>query len=193
MIRGLHSKLSAALESGELVRIKRELETGWANGYVIALGRRWIVQLVVGEGITFAGYQAFRLKDVLALAVPAPNAAFVEKVLRKRKLRRPASPRLDPSSTAALLHSANACYPLVTVHCEASAPGVCHIGQVIATTRTVVTLHEISPDATWDTELLSYPLAEITRIDFGGPYEDALWLVGGSDKSSFQRNTAGGR
>jgi hypothetical protein len=42
-----------------------------------------------------------------------------------------------------------------------------------------VTLLEIGPDATWDGRLESYQLSEITRVDFGGDYEDALHLIGG--------------
>ncbi|RYD71603.1 MAG: hypothetical protein EOP84_24625 [Verrucomicrobiaceae bacterium] len=179
MIRGLHSKLSDAMAGGELVRAEREVATGWTYGYVVALGRQWCVLLVVGGGITFDGYKAIRLKDVAALTVPTPYAAFIEKALKKRKLRRPMSVVLDLSSTAELLHSANVHYPLVTVHRETVDPDVCHIGRVISTSRTSVTLHEIGPAATWDEELLSYPLSEITCITFGGLYEDALWLVGG--------------
>lgn len=174
------------MTDGELVRIERQVAEGWSEGYVVALGRQWCVLLVVGGSVVFDGYKTIRLKDVAALTAPAPYAALVEKVLRKRKLRRPASVELDPSSTAALLRSANASYPLVTVYREITDPDVCHIGRVISTSRTSVTLHEIGPAAIWDEELLSYPLTEITRIDFGGLYEDALWLVGGSKERAIR-------
>jgi len=36
-----------------------------------------------------------------------------------------------------------------------------------------------APGAEWDVELETYRLSEITRIDFGGDYEDALNLYGG--------------
>ena len=38
---------------------------------------------------------------------------------------------------------------------------------------------EINPDATWDEKPNEYKLSEITRVDFGGDYEKALYLVGG--------------
>jgi hypothetical protein len=47
-----------------------------------------------------------------------------------------------------------------------------------------VTLLEIGPDAVWDDQLETYRLNEITRVDFGGDYENALHLVGGQN---FQR------
>lgn len=188
MIKGLHSNLSEAMTSRTLVRIERCCEDGWAEGYVVALARQWFVLLIVGEGITFVGCQAFRMKDVTALVAPAPYAAFKEKALRMRKLRRTVPAKLDLSSTNALLLSANAQFPLVTVHSEIVDPEICHIGQVIEVSRTAVKLKEINPDATWDSELTCHRLTKITRIDFGGPYEEALALVGGSANPAFKRD-----
>ena len=37
-----------------------------------------------------------------------------------------------------------------------------------------VSLLEIGPDADWDDRLETYNLREVTRIDFGGDYEQAL-------------------
>ena len=40
-----------------------------------------------------------------------------------------------------------------------------------------VQLFHISPDAVWETELTEIPLTEINRVDFGGDYEEALFLA----------------
>jgi hypothetical protein len=45
-----------------------------------------------------------------------------------------------------------------------------------------VSLLEIGPDAVWDKEPSEIRLGEITRIEFGGGYEEALHLVGGRPK-----------
>lgn len=178
-MRGLFSKLSNAQRSKTLVRITRSVEKGWHEGYVVKVSQKWFVLLGVGEGIMFAGYRAFRLKDVSAFVDPAPYAEFVEKALRKRKLRRPKPLELELSSIRDLLHSAIDSFPLVTVRREIADPSVCHIGQVWATLPKTVLLQEIGPDAVWDRGATAYPLADITRIDFGGPYEEALALVAG--------------
>lgn len=39
---------------------------------------------------------------------------------------------------------------------------------------------EINPDASWDEAPTQYKLKEITEIEFGGGYEEALFLVGGN-------------
>jgi hypothetical protein len=42
-----------------------------------------------------------------------------------------------------------------------------------------VSLLEINPDAIWDDNPTEFKLSEITRVNFGGDYENALFLVGG--------------
>jgi hypothetical protein len=180
MIKNLQAQLSRALTTRTLVRIERSLESCCVDGYVVALSKKWLVMLVLGDGVTFVGYQAYRLTDLAALTTPAPYAAFQEAVIRKRKLRRTIPRKLDLSSTVALLSSANAKFPLITIHCEEKNPELCHIGRVAATSRTSVMLNEVTPSATWESGLSTYPLAQITRVDFGGPYEEALALVAGS-------------
>jgi hypothetical protein len=56
-------------------------------------------------------------------------------------------------------------------------PDVCSIGRVVGSKRGRVMLLEIRPDATWEASPREYRLNEITRINFGGDYEDALHVV----------------
>jgi hypothetical protein len=78
-----------------------------------------------------------------------------------------------------LLGTASRAFPLITILRETVAPDVCHIGRVVAVSDSEVSLLEIGPDADWDDEPESYRTKEITRVDFGGVYEEALRLVGG--------------
>lgn len=57
--------------------------------------------------------------------------------------------------------------------------GCCRIGRVLHVDRRRVRLLEITPEATWEEKPGDVRLAEITRVDFGGDYEDALCAVGG--------------
>jgi hypothetical protein len=36
---------------------------------------------------------------------------------------------------------------------------------------------EVDPDAVWDEDPTAYRLAQVTLVDFGGSYEEALTLV----------------
>ncbi len=179
MIKNSQSQLLRALTTRTLVRIERSLENCFVDGYVVALAKKWFVMQVLGDGITFIGYQTYRVKDLSAFVSPAPHAAFQEAVIQKRKLRRIIPRGLDLSSTSALLSSANAKFPLITIQREEQDPEVCHIGRIAAISRTSVKFHEVTPNATWETGRSTYPLAQITRVDFGGSYEEALALIAG--------------
>lgn len=68
--------------------------------------------------------------------------------------------------------------PLIAMHREEVDPDVCHIGAVHKFRKGRVWLQEIDPAGCWETTLSDYATEEITRIDFGGGYEDALHVYG---------------
>jgi hypothetical protein len=144
------------------------------------IGPRWFLLALVGDDIRFNGFQCFRLSDVRKLQVPHPNAAFVEAALKKRGERLPKKPRVSVASIEQLLLSANQSFPLVTIHREKAFPdGPCEIGRIMGAAGGRVSVLEIKPDASWEAKAYQYRIRDITRIDFGGDYEDALHLVGG--------------
>jgi hypothetical protein len=112
--------------------------------------------------------------------MPDKYAPFHEAVLKKRRERIPRKPPVVISSLAELLLTANRAFPLVTIHREKVDAGACWIGRVVDVDDGRVTLMEIGPSAMWDERLETYRLSEITRVDFGGDYEDALHLIGAS-------------
>jgi hypothetical protein len=159
------------------VRFSRRFEAGRVRGYVLDVGPQFFLVALVSEYIRFNGFQCFRASDVKNLE-PDPYAAFAEAALKKRGLRRPKKPSVSVASVDRLLLSAARAFPLVTIHTESIDPDVCWIGRVLGINRSRVSMLEINPDATWDEAPTEHRLNEITRVDFGGDYEDALHLVG---------------
>jgi hypothetical protein len=170
--------LQTALANRDLVRLTRGFDDVTAKGYVLAVGRAYFLVALVSDQLRFDGFACLRVKDLKSIDAD-PYRTFSEAALKQRGLRRPRVPRLTMDTARTILESACAICPLVTLHREEVDPEVCHIGQVVSTNRTQVALLEISPHAVWDQTATSYPLREITRIDFGGSYEEALLLVGG--------------
>jgi hypothetical protein len=171
-------RLSAARLARTLVRIHRSCEEGHVTGYVCSLSSELVLVHVVSDDIRFDGFQALRLRDVTRVQAPAPHAAFVERALELRRLRRKRAPvSLDLTSIASLLTTASQAFPLVTIHRELADPDVCHIGTVLGMTATSVTLREITPDARWEKKKVRHALSDITRVDVGGAYENALHIV----------------
>jgi hypothetical protein len=162
-----------------LVQFTRSLEQGSVMGYVLATGPRFFLLALVDENIRFNGFQCLRLQDVKNLQVPARHATFVEAALKLRGQKRPPTPRISVQSIQELLETAGRLFPIVTIHREKVARDVCHIGRVLSASESEVSLLEIGPDACWDDEVLSYRTKQITRVDFGGEYEQALTLVAG--------------
>jgi len=160
------------------VRFSRRFETSTIRGYVMDVGPRFFLLALVGDRIRFDGFECFRCGDVRNLR-PDLYAAFVETALRKRRELRPKKPRVSVESIEELLLSACRAFPLVTIHRERVDPGVCWIGRVQGIDRGRLSLLEIGPDAKWEDSPEEYRVAEITRVNFGGDYENALHLVGG--------------
>ncbi|HZN66653.1 MAG TPA: hypothetical protein VFB66_15290 [Tepidisphaeraceae bacterium] len=181
------SRVEVALREKQIVRFTRPFEEGSVSGYVLDVGPRWFLLLIIDDGMYFNGFQCLRLSDVRGLQVPHPYAAFAKAALKKRGERPPRKPRVDLGNIRALLLSVDRQFPLVTIHRERAAPGICEIGHVVHADDRRVSLHEINPDAGWDGSPKRYRLNEITRVDFGGDYEEALYLVGGSKDPARRR------
>ena len=167
------------MRSGTLVRFNRPFEASPAEGYIIAVGPDFFLLALVSDHIRFNGFQAMRIVDVRRLR-PHPFTAFVESALKKRRERRPKKPKVSLTSVRALLRSAQKTFPLLTIHREKIAPDVCQVGRVMSVSTTTLSLLEIDPGAVWEATPTQYALKQITRVDFGGDYEDALHIVGGA-------------
>jgi hypothetical protein len=180
MPKNTKSQLTLARRKKLLVRFATAWEPGTAIGYVLDIGPQFFLVALVSEGIRLNGFQCFRLSDVRKLQMPDKYARFHEAVLKKRGQRIPKKPSVVVSSLAELLLTANRAFPLVTIHREKVDADACWIGRVVDVRQGRVTLLEIGPGAIWEDDLETYRLSEITRVDFGGDYEDALQLIGRS-------------
>jgi hypothetical protein len=142
------------------------------------VGPRFFLLALVSDRIRFDGFECFRCGDVKNLR-PDLYTAFVEAALKKRCERRPKKPRVSVGGIEELLLSAGRSFPLVTIHREQVDPHECWIGRVQGVDGGRLSLLEIGPDARWEDSPEKYRVAEITRVNFGGDYEDALHVVAG--------------
>jgi len=161
-------------------RVSRErLEEGWADGYLVGIGPEFFAVHLVDKGVWLDGFTAVRYDDVSSLESPAPYAAFIDRVFQLRGLEPATSAPADLSSVSALVRTAGAAYSVVTLHFELVDPEVCYIGKVLSVDDESVAIRPIGPDGEWDVDEEAYPLCDLTRVDFGGSYEEALVLCGG--------------
>lgn len=174
------AQLQQAAKDGSLVRLYRDdIESAGVVGYVLGVGPEFFLLALVGEDIRYNGFEALRIRDVTEVEVPHPHRAFLEKALELKGEPKPAAPDIDLSDTTALIESAGKVFPIITISREFADPDVCQVGMPVQVQAGSVSLMEIGPDAVWYDDVEWYPLNEITRLDFGGGYEEALRLVGG--------------
>jgi hypothetical protein len=178
MVKGCSHQLQEMLRRRHLVKFSRRFEESPVRGYVLDIGPKFFLLALLSDRMWFDGFECFRISDISDLK-PDSYGAFAEAALRKRGERVPRKPRLSLASTEDLLVSAGRSFPLVTIHRDQVDPDVCWIGRVKRVQRGRVSLLEINPDASWDAEPKDYRVSEITRVNFGGDYENALHLVGG--------------
>jgi hypothetical protein len=166
------------MRNQRFIRLSRRFEDWAVRGYVLDVGPRFFLLALVSDRIWFDGFECFRISDIKGVR-PDPYTAFEEKALKMRGERRPKRPHVSVANLEELLLTAGRVFPLVTIHREKIDPSACWIGRVLGVDRGCVSLLEINPDARWEGRPTEYRLGEITRVNFGGDYENALHLVGG--------------
>ncbi len=174
-------QLQAARRARRLVRFSRRFEDATVRGYVLDVGPRLCLIALVSDRMWFDGFQCFRISDVRDLRAD-PYRRFAEAAMKRRHERFPRTPRVSLSSVEELLLSANRVFPLITIYREQVDPRVCYIGRVLGVENGRVSLREVKPDASWRNEPTTYRLNEITCVNFGGDYEDALAGVSGAQR-----------
>ncbi len=162
-----------------LVRVHRAaLEEGHADGRIVGCSAKLVALAILDEGIRPNGFKVFRRADISQLEAPAPYADFKREALRLRKDKLPPIPKLDLSSWSSVVSTAARRFPLVPLHMERKDPDVCYIGKPVQLNARRGTFVTISPAAQWDPDdPLVLAWADVTRVDFGGAYEEALALV----------------
>jgi hypothetical protein len=175
-----NARLKQACSNAIIARFWYPFDDDWTHGYVLDIGPEFFLLALIDENIKFNGFECHLVSDIKRLKLPDPYEDFTVAALRKQRQRIDRKPDIDLSSLPALLKSANAIFPLVTIQQERAKPGECFIGKVLDISEKTLLLHPIDPGAVWHKKPYRLRLAEITRVDFGGGYEGALHLVGGN-------------
>lgn len=154
------------------------------HGYVLDIGPQFFLLALVDDRIMFDGFECILHSDIRQLKVPDPYEQFAVAALRKWDQSIRQKPKIDLTDLPAILRTANELFPLITIERARVKPDICEIGRVTNISESDLLLLEIGPDATWDMRPTRIPLKDITRVGFGGGYEEALHLVGGKPKQT---------
>jgi hypothetical protein len=150
------------------------------RGFVLAYSETLTLLNVLTDDYILNGYSVIRNQDIVSyLPYDSPNY-FLNRAVKLKGIKHKRAPKVNISDCPLLLKTTNQLFPLITIHRELISPDVCHIGTIQSIRAKTFTLFEIDPDAEWDREH-RYRFADVTRVDFGGGYEDALWRVAEQD------------
>ncbi|ADZ92073.1 hypothetical protein [Marinomonas mediterranea] len=172
-------ELEKARTRKNVVRIFREDLDGpdnWTDGFVIDANEEMVLLQLVDDGVHLNGYQILFLEDISDFVHPAPFNDFQKRVLELRD-EEIEDPDVDLDDLAVLLVDISEEFGLVTLHREEVEPDSCEIGRVVRADAVSFELEEIGSDARWFDETFEYDLYDITRIEFGSSYEEALVLA----------------
>lgn len=175
--------LTIANNERRLVRLTTRYDDWVVCGYVVGLGPGFVMILVVNDRVWLDGFECFRRPDIIAIE-DDPYAEFHEKALALRGEIILDPPPISLANIEDLLKTAGRAFRLISIHCEAVDPDVCRIGHVDDVLDGELVMREVTPAAEWETEFERYPVSSITRVAFGGDYEEALSIVAGGPPSA---------
>lgn len=179
MNKKLQKRLARSIDSRRIVEISRSSVTDWAAlGIPVKQSAEFLCMLNVDEHYTFNGFSLLRLEDIDCISMWKERQEMVQYVLARRHLEIPAMhfPIADPEvKLPHILALVQNTYPLVTIHREGIDDSVCYVGTIAALKKKSFVLNLLGTAAEWEgTRKFRY--SDVTRVDFGGKYEDALWL-----------------
>ena len=172
--------LEAARRSGRVVEIwRRRVDRHPLSGVVVEVAREFALVHRMSDTIHLDGHAVVRISDVSQVDRRPERGHFFGRALALRR-EKPYLPKgIDLSCMKSAISSVATFYPLVTVHRELIDPTTCSIGSPAVLTDKSVTLRWLTPAAKWSGTSPRYRLVDITLLEFGGQYEDALARVAG--------------
>lgn len=174
------ARLEHARDEQLLVNVRRWIpQSDRVEGFVVAIGERWVALQRLSDRIVFDGWAMLRLKDIQAVSIEPDPDSFEVRALRVREQWPPTAPRVDLDRTESLIATAASVAPMVTVFDDFSRPDACWIGSVVSVDERMLRLLEVSTRGGWERKPRTFSPADITRVDIGGGYEEALHLVAG--------------
>jgi hypothetical protein len=187
-MRGLDKrilKLHEAEVSGTLVHFRLAYEPEFTqHGYVVGVGATLVLfHIVEANTVRLNGYMAVLFTELRKVAL-ADDDDVLHRALRLKQMTPRPQPDILLLDLPGLVSSANTVFPLVNIHPTKDDTDVCFIGRVERVTDKAVTLYCIDKKARWCGSG-TYKFKDITRVEFGGGYEEALWnLAESADRPS---------
>ena len=185
----IRSRLKASVGREKIMKIRRRSRPGYTiDGFVLAVGRQWVLLSQTTAGGYLDGYAAIRISDVKSVR---PDRSFQSEFAKTRPEWPPALPPVstepDLDSAKRMLRSLLVTGHLVGIERDRRLDGM-WIGVPGGLTKKFLYLWEATPQATWDKGALGYKLKTITTVIFGDHYQTALAAMAGEPPAEAARD-----
>lgn len=157
----------------EIVEIRNPWDGNPIEGFLLDRSKNLLLlHRIAVDVICLNGYSVISRRDIRKMKVQRGDC-LLARALSLKQIS-PAKPTdISIGSWPELLESVDRQFPLFTIYMERLDPDVCYIGRLAARSATTFGLKEIDINARW-TRSRSYKFADLTSVDFGGGYENAL-------------------
>jgi hypothetical protein len=155
---------------------------GKISGFVVDVSESLILlQRCDWDTFQFNGYSVIRSEDVASYRFFDKKEYWKFRAAQHFKLKPKAPAGVLISSLPVLLESAAKIFPLLTIHREKINSEVCYIGKLTAVSRKTFTIEDLNCNAEW-TGPRQFKFSDVTLVDFGGGYENALAVTAPKQK-----------
>jgi len=173
----MYDTLHQLQQDGALVDLRRDDVDGSSiRCFVTALTADFAVLAIVDDSCEFNGVSVVRTDDVSFVRWGNERLRAWARVLQESPSSPEAAGFLDLAGWESVVRSAAGRVPVVTFHRERRDDEVCQIGTEIEVRGGDVVADEITTEGTVDGRF-AIELDDLTRVDFGGGYERALWRM----------------
>ena len=172
-----HKKLDAARVNQSYVQVARspKYATAYLEGFVVEVGKSWVLLAQTRDGGWPNGYVAFRLRDVTSLR---SSKGISERFARLQPCWPPTHSfnALNLDDAAGVITSLSAGGELIGIEQEFDRSAM-WVGEVEDLWPKWVWLDEVDFTGTWLDKPLGYRLRKVTAVTTGTPYFEALRQV----------------
>jgi len=152
------------------------------SGFVVDVSESLILlQRCDWDTFQLNGYSVIRNDEVAGYRFFDKKQWWQFRAVQHFKLIPKAPAGISVSSLPTLLESVAKIFPLVTIHQEKINAKVCYIGKLTAMRRKTFTIEDLNCNAEW-TGSRRLKFSDVTLVDFGGGYENALAVTAPNQK-----------
>lgn len=177
--KSFHSCLSTHAGTDRILKFERtRLEPGYSQGFLLSATPDFVLIGRISDDYALDGFTIYRTDTIDRYCVMTERHDLIHHSLRrlhgkdylKKALRFPLASFTHIDQLPLLQKH----FPLLTIHIEEIRDDACWIGTIAKMTPRCLYLDMIGTEGEW-CDRRRFRLADITRIDVGARYEEALW------------------